>query len=187
MTEPKTKPKKKKITRAVHRAMSIEVAVDLSPEAEMLIRGKNTELNRIADILEETRDIHELRLRDAVRYTAMIRHVIEGDQSSPPTGEGVLARTPAIGDVVDDPYNDPLGYRQEAAERQILAEEELNDADDPVFGPDDLYDPTDDTFATGKECPNCESENIRRSALGDPEKPRAFCEDCHHEWLPEAL
>lgn len=129
-----------------------------------MMRGIDA-LERIADALDQGLVIQNLQLEDQVTYTEMIRAsvLINGvtDDTAPPT----------VGDVVDEPDPDP----------------DHCSCGDPLC-PD--YDPEDDTFATGKECPNCGEGDIStwHSSTGQPDTFE--CNECHHQWprprIPQA-
>jgi DNA-directed RNA polymerase subunit M/transcription elongation factor TFIIS len=58
----------------------------------------------------------------------------------------------------------------------------------PTIKVDVPADPTDDTYALGIECPNCNREgraNIDVEIRGDGEDEQAFwvCKECHHAWV----
>lgn len=85
----------------------------------------------------------------------------------------------------DDPYDDPLGYRQEAAERQILADEER---ELEVFGSDDPNDPNDPEDDTDKgesrQCPNCDGPGYLMKV--GPRDGSYRCFDCQEVWQPDS-
>lgn len=126
-------------------------------------------LERIADYLEEKEEIDTRGIELAEDFAGFIKLVIEGDSEKP--------------EFVPVHPLEPL--TQEQVERQTIAEHEREmEALDL-----ENYDPEDDTYAMGKECPNCGGENIHTNGPQGDIGPQHLCHECHHVWPvpPEVL
>lgn len=182
MTDTKTKPKKKRTTKATHKALNVEVAVNLSPEAEDLLTEINANLFAIA---EEIGHVANVMTQSAVRdiqsmstandFMDIVKHV-----AGMPVKVDV---PPTVGDVVDQPRCEVCTHFETCKAKGAKMEWCLNfmRVEDP-FPPQ--YDPEDDTYATGKECPNCGEENPISKHTDGPEgmEDQWHCEACHHIW-----
>ncbi len=60
---------------------------------------------------------------------------------------------------------------------------DIEDVVDDIIASDE-YDPEDDTYATGKECPNCGYEKGITKHTNGPEgmEIHYHCDSCHHIW-----